>query len=368
MSGPDTWFPLGPIQTPDSTKESGPSGAAGFTAPELKSVQFRREREAVWRELEGLVGAVEKRGLRALDANDARRLAMLYRGTLSALSVARAISLDRNLVVWLEGLCGRAYLCVYGTRHHLGRALIHYFLYWLPAAMRRLRWHLLLAFVFLLAGGVAGFMLTLSDLDLFYSVMPAGMTQGRNPAATTEFLRNGLYQREAMDDTLTAFASFLFSHNARIGIAAFALGFVLGLPVFYLLFYNGLGLGAFAALYHTRGLSVDVWGWLLPHGVTELFAVVVCGACGLVLAQAIVFPGRHSRIDQLKIRGREAAGVVLGAVVLFFVAAILEGFFRQLVTDVPTRYATAAATALFWLVFFLPRPWGTRPGAKNNAP
>jgi uncharacterized membrane protein SpoIIM required for sporulation len=319
---------------------------------ELKSVQFRRERELVWRELEELVLRVEKRGLRALDATDARRLAMLYRGTLSALSVARAISLDRNLVAWLEGLCARAYLCVYGTKHHLGSALYGFLLSWFPAAMRRLRWPLLLSAVVLLAGGLTGFLLTVGNLDLFYSFMPGGMAGDRTPAATTEFLRSGLYDHEPLSDRLTAFASFLFSHNARIGIMAFALGFVLGLPTVFLLFYNGLGLGAFAALYHVRGLSIDLWGWLLPHGVTELFAVVVCGACGLALAQAILFPGRHGRLENLKLRGREAAGVVVGAVVLFFIAAIFEGFFRQMVTDVEARYLTAFGVAVFWLGFF----------------
>ena len=320
---------------------------------ELRSVQFRREREAAWRELEGLVIAVEKRGMRALDASDARRLAMLYRGTLSALSVARAISLDRNLVDWLESLCSRAYLCVYSSKRSASGALAAFFLRWFPHQMRRLRWHLLLAFVFLGAGMLAGFLLTLGDMELFYSFMPAGMTQGRNPAATTEFLRDGLYDVEHLNDSLAAFASFLFSHNARIGIMAFALGFVFGLPVFYLLFYNGLSLGAFAALYHSRGLSVDLWGWLLPHGVTELFAVVVCGAAGLVLAQALLFPDRHGRLDTLRVRGREAAGIALGAVVLFFIAALFEGFFRQLVTDVEVRYLTATTMAAFWLFYFL---------------
>ncbi len=322
-------------------------------AGELKSLQFRREREAGWRELEALVSQVEKRGIRSLDAGDARRLAMLYRGTLSALSVARAISLDRNLVTWLEGLCARAYLCVYGTKHHLGSALRGFLLDWFPAAMRRIRWHLLLSAVLLAAGGLTGFLLTLGNLDLFYSFMPGAMAGDRTPAATTEFLRSVLYDHEPLSDRLSTFASILFSNNARIGIMAFALGFVLGLPTIFLLFYNGLGIGAFAALYHTRGLSLDLWGWLLPHGITELFAVVVCGACGLMLAQAILFPGRHSRLEQLKLRGREAAGIVVGAVVLFFIAAIFEGFFRQMVTDIEARYLTALGVGGFWLAFFL---------------
>lgn len=322
-----------------------------MAAENLRSVQFRREREAGWRELEALVDSVEKNGLKSLDADEARRLAMLYRGTLSALSVARAISLDRNVVLWLEGLCGRAYLCVYGTKRHLGTAVRVWFTEWVPQAMRRMKWHLLLATIFMVGGGLAGFFLTLGDMDLFYSFMNPGMAGGRNPAASTEFLREVLFKQEDFGSTLSNFASFLFSHNARIGIAAFALGIVLGLPVFYLLFYNGLSLGAFAALYHSRGLSVDLWGWLLPHGITELGAVLVCGAAGLMLAQSVLFPGRATRLSNLRERGREAAGIVLFAVLMFFIAALLEGFFRQLVTDTGVRYWVAASTAMAWIIY-----------------
>jgi hypothetical protein len=62
----------------------------------LRSVQFRREREASWRELEMLVDKAGKKGLRGLGADELTRLPHLYRATLSSLSVARAISLDKN--------------------------------------------------------------------------------------------------------------------------------------------------------------------------------------------------------------------------------------------------------------------------------
>jgi len=321
-------------------------------APTLKSVEFRRERQASWVELEVLVDQVSKRGTRSLSAEDAARLPMLYRGTLSALSVARAISLDQNVLAYLESLCGRAYFAVYGTKVPLWISLRTFFWSWLPRAMRSIRWPLLLAAAFMAAGGLAGFFLTLDDMDRYYAFVPSAMSDGRNPAATTEFLRAGLYDQTSVVDRLVGFASFLFSHNARIGMMAFALGFAAGLPVLYLLFYNGLILGSFAALYHARGLSVDLWGWLLPHGVTELGAVVVCGAAGLVLARALMFPGRYSRVESLARQGRVAAGIVAGAVGMFFLAALIEGIFRQTVTDGLLRYGLALATLALWTLYF----------------
>jgi hypothetical protein len=82
----------------------------------LKSSEFRRARESSWRKLEAIVEIAEKRGLRALALDDLQQMPLLYRSTLSSLSVARAIALDRHLLLYLENLALRAYLLVYGPR------------------------------------------------------------------------------------------------------------------------------------------------------------------------------------------------------------------------------------------------------------
>ncbi len=320
-------------------------------ALKLKSVEFRREREASWAELDHLVGTIEKKGVRALSAPDLARLPVLYRAALSSLSVARAISLDRNVIDYLESLTGRAYFCVYGAKRHLREAFADFFWRRFPAAVRTFRWHLALAALVMVLGGLVGFFLTLQDENRFYSFVSDGYADGRGPTASTAELREPLYHEETVAESLGAFATFLFTHNARIGILAFALGFVAGIPALILIFTNGLVVGAFAALYHQRGLSVDLWGWLLPHGVTELSAVVFCGAAGLAIGQSLLFPGPRTRLQNLQVRGREAGQLVLGAVVMFFLAGLIEGIFRQTVQSVPVRYTVAIATFVFWVAY-----------------
>jgi len=318
----------------------------------LRSFEFRNERQAAWLELENLLGLIEAKGLRGLAAEQAIRLPHLYRATLSSLSVARSISLDRNLLDYLESLAARAYFAVYGTRRHLRETVVEFLAWRFPAAVRRYRWHMALAATFLLLGALAGFAITAANADRFYTFIDPEVAQGRGPAASTSELRAVLYDDGGVADALAAFASFLFTHNARIGMLAFALGFLAGLPVFLLLFVNGLSLGAFAALYHERGLSLDFWGWILPHGVTELGAVVLCGGAGLVVAQALVFPGRMARLHNLAAGGRHAAVVVIGAVLLFFAAGLIEGIFRQTVHSVPIRYGVVAVSAAWWIFYF----------------
>lgn len=318
----------------------------------LNSADFRREREGSWRELEYLLERVERAGLKALSAPELERLPILYRHALSSLSVARAISLDTNLIEYLDSLARRAYFSVYCTRKGLRGVIASFFGTRLPATVRRNKWFIIVSALAMILGAVASFALVTDSPDRYYALVTEDMAQGRTPAATTDELRSALYDDHHQTDDLGDFAGQLFAHNARIGIVAFAVGFLLGVPTLLLLFINGLNLGAFAALYHGRDLSYELWGWLLPHGVTELLAVILCGGAGLMLAHSLIFPGQLTRLANLARRGRDAAVIVIGATLMFLLAGLLEGLFRQLVTDDLSRYTAAIGTATVWLLYF----------------
>ena len=318
----------------------------------LKSSRFRREREATWRELDQLIGQWERRGPRGLSAAESLRLPVLYRATLSSLSVARAISLDRNLLDYLESLSARAYFCVHGIRAGMPGALAAVFVMRLPQAMRQASHAFLLALGVLLLGVACGYLMTSANEDWFFAFVGGGMADGRDPDATTEFLLGTLYEFDAERlPALKAFAGFLLSHNAAIGVMCFALGFAFGIPVVLLVFSTGTMLGAMLALFAGRGLFVPALGWVSIHGVTEIAAVLWCAAAGITLGWTMAFPGRRRRVDALARAGRDAAVLAIGAVAMFLLAAILEGFGRQLVTQDGTRLLIAAVTLVLWIAY-----------------
>ncbi len=322
----------------------------------LKSYEFRLERERTWRELEALVRKAEGGGIKSLSSDELLRLPSLYRATVSSLSVARSISLDQNVVLYLESLAARAYFFVYGARGSLIDGLAAFFGSRFPQAVRTAKWHILTAAFLLFLGIAVGFFMTLNNEDWFYTFVPTEFAEGRSPTSSTEELRAVLYDTGGgVAETLYTFATFLFTHNAKIGMLSFALGFALGVPVILLMFYNGLIIGALAALYETHGLSAELWAWLGVHGTTELLAVVLCGGAGLLVGSSLAFPGRYSRLDNLARNGRMASQIVIGAVALFFVASLLEGFARQLITDMTERYLVAAGALIWWALYFLRR-------------
>ena len=319
---------------------------------DLPSTAFRREREATWKELDRLLTKLESRGLPALTAREVADLPHLYRTTLSSLSLARSISLDKNLVEYLETLATRGYFGVYAPTRRLRDAIASFFARDFPTAVHAFRWHVALAAGLLLVGVLVGWVAVARDAELFFSLIGADLAQGRDPLASTEYLRDSLYGTEHGSGE---FATWLFVHNASVGILCFTIGFAAGIPVFFLLVLNGAMLGAFCALFASRGLGVDFFAWVLPHGVTELLAVILCGAGGLVLAHKLVLPGRRTRLDNFAEAGRQAGILATGAVAMLIIAAIIEGIFRQEVRSLPIRLGVAALSAIWWFWYFVPR-------------
>lgn len=320
---------------------------------QLKSARFRAEREADWRRLDALLTRAEGQGPAHLGRDDLLAIPLLYRQALSSLSVARAISLDQSLIAYLESLCTRAYFFVYGARSRPAERVAQFFRRDWPEAVRALWRETLASFLISAIATAVAYVLVRRDPDWFYSFTDPGLASGRDPMTTTAALRETLYAKpETLAHGLSQLAAFLFSHNAQIAIFAFALGFALCLPTAALMVLNGAMLGAFIALFASRDLGFEAVGWLMIHGTTELFAIVLAGAAGFSVGWAVVFPGELSRVDAAAAAGRRAALVMAGVVVMLFVAALLEGFGRQLIQFDLVRYAVAAAMLALWLAYF----------------
>ncbi len=321
----------------------------------LRSRQFRNEREATWRQLEELISRVEKSGSKQLNARELIALPQLYRATLSSLSMARSISLDLDLILYLEDLTTRAYFFVYGTHTKLWERVQGFFIRDWPHAVQKIGRETFVAFLVTLLMALSAYMLVLHNPDWFYSFMPGDFSAGRTPETNVNVLREKLYEG-SLKSGLSIFAASLFTHNAQIGILSFALGFALGIPTFFLLAYNGLMMGAFVAVYVPNGLGFEVGGWLCIHGTTEIFAIILSGAAGFHMGWKIGFPGNISRMHAAIEAGRTAATVVIGVVIMLFFAGLLEGFGRQLIKVDLARYFIGGAMLCLWLAYFyLPR-------------
>jgi len=315
------------------------------------SRSFRAAREEDWRRLEAILTTAESRSVRALSDEDLLALPILYRGALSSLSVARETSLDLELVTYLEGLSARAYFFVYGVRTTAGSRLAAFFARDWPNAVRALWKETIAASMLTLIGIATGYLLVSANPQWFDSFVPGELAGGRNFSASADYLRSTLYH-DGGANGLGIFATYLFTHNSQVCMFSFALGFMFGIPTAMLIIYNGAILGSMFSLFGSHGLNFELGGWLIIHGSTEFFAIILAGAAGLRIGWAVVFPGEETRMAAATRAGRTSAIVMGGVIVMLLVAGLLEGFGRQLITSDITRYAVGGTMLAGWLLYF----------------
>jgi len=326
-------------------------GQQAIEAAALRSDRFRLEREADWQKLEAIVARMEAGRLRKLSDEDVLALPVLYRTVVSSLSVARETSLDAATLAYLEALVQRAWFLVYGPRVPLWQWLGQFLSGEWSRAVRAMGKDVLIALGVMVTGVVVGWLLVASDIEWYHALVPPEMASARVPGASREVLMGTLFGNQGQD-AKSAFAASLFSNNAQVAILAFALGFAFGVPTLLLLVHNMGLMGAMLWLYHGQGLTVDFVGWLAVHGTTEVFAILLAGAAGLHIGRSMAFPGRRSVMQAAAEAGQRASLVMVGVVLMLVVAAVLEGFARQLIDHTQGRLAVGGFMLVLWLAYF----------------
>ncbi|MFO1007303.1 MAG: stage II sporulation protein M [Planctomycetaceae bacterium] len=313
---------------------------------------FVKRNRPGWEELDKLVQQV-RRSPRSLTPQDLTRLDVLYRRATIHLSQVATRTNDRRLVAYLNDLVGSAHGLIYLPPKQSVLAGLREFLQEGFARVLARHWkaHAVSAGL-LLGGALLAYLLSIADPLANYALWPREDIRqpGSSPEQLLEVLRG---HRDGSGGEKFAFASSLFVHNLKVGLLAMALGVLAGIPTSLLMIYNGMILGVFVAIHLRAGINAEMWAWILPHGVTEIGAIILCGGIGLILGKAIVSPGMETRTVALRRAGEEAGLTMLGVGGMLCVAAVIESFLRQSHLSTGARLTFAGVSALFWVAFFL---------------
>ena len=147
--------------------------------------------------------------------------------------------------------------------------------------------------------------------------------------------------------------SIVVTNNIRVAAMAMALGFTAGIGTLYMLLYNGGVIGAYACAAAAGNYApAAFWSLILPHGITELAAIFISGAAGLMIGRAALVPGGYRRGDAVVIAAKRAAFMIPGVAAMLLAAGLIEGFFTPLAIVYRWKYIFAALTALFLACYF----------------
>jgi uncharacterized membrane protein SpoIIM required for sporulation len=162
-------------------------------------------------------------------------------------------------------------------------------------------------------------------------------------------------------------SSLIISNNIQVTLLAFGFGLTAGIGTSVLLIFNGIHLGSVAGWMVLHGKDRALWGWIMPHGGTELLAICLAGTAGYILAGAIIAPGELRRATALKRVGMEALTIELGCMVMLIFAGLIEGFVSPSGLDYTSRIAVLLASLGFWAVYFLGAGRGAGQPVNDSA-
>ena len=326
---------------------------------------FQGERRT-WTELEQILDRLENDPRSRLDLEGARRLHYLYQRTAADLARVQTFAAEPEIRRYLEALVLRAYGEIHETRERSMRfAPWRWLTQTFPRTFRRHLAPLGLSVAVTLAGCLFGGIAVAIDPDAKEAVMPFANLVG-DPA------RRVAREESATEDRLAGkkatFSAYLMQNNIRVSILALALGMTWGVGTLLLLFTNGVTLGAVAVDYVLAGQTTFLLGWLLPHGVIEIPAILLAGQAGFLLARALV--GRGDRLPlpaRLRRIGPDLLTLIAGVGLMLVWAGLVEAFLSQYHEPfLPYAFKIAfGVVELALLVWFLSRA-GTRHAEASS--
>jgi uncharacterized membrane protein SpoIIM required for sporulation len=307
---------------------------------------FVEKRREGWARLENLLDAIQRRGLRRLEAEQVAELGRLYRWVTSDLAYAEGHRFDPALRAHLNRLTARAHAHVYGGGVERGRArVVRFFTTAFPSEVRASGGFILAcAALFALTSVVAYWLVAVKPSNV-YALLPAALIE---PIHRSLHDSNFAFDR----DYASTMSASIITNNIKVASLCFAGGMTLGVFTIYLLIFNGLMLGGLGALFANAGFGVDYFATIAPHGVIELTAIIISSAAGLLLAAGVLAPGRLRRIDALKRNAQRAGVLILGVSAMLVVAGLIEGFYSPQRFPIGPRIAMGALTAVAMAWYF----------------
>lgn len=143
------------------------------------------------------------------------------------------------------------------------------------------------------------------------------------------------------------------SNNIKVAFYAFAMGIFFSFGTAYILFQNGVMLGAFQYFFYQKGFFLTSFLTIWIHGTLEISAIVIAGCAGFVIGNSLLFPKTYSRLESFKRGAKQGTKIVVGLVPIFIVAGFLESFVTRLPLHPAVSSSIIILSASFIIYYFI---------------
>ena len=285
------------------------------------------------------------RALRRLNRNELARLIDDYQALIADLARARSFGAARQTIDQLNRIAVAGHNLLYGQIRLREAGASQPWFGRFAQSVRAHAWAVALSAIIFFGSSVVSFVAVQLYPHLAYDLLDDSFLDF-DPASDENLHSIPSLARPVI-------SSLIISNNIQVTLLAFGLGLTAGIGTSLLLIFNGIHLGSVASWMTLQGKQRALWGWIMPHGGTELLAICLAGAAGYLLASAIIAPGQVRRSTALKRVGSDALAIELGCMAMLVIAGFIEGFVSPSGIDYVTRIGVLGLSLALWVVYFL---------------
>lgn len=289
----------------------------------MQSNNFQERNEERWRELELLLSKLENK---SATPSEAAKFPELFRQIAGDLSLAQSRMYGLTLCNRLNQLVIRCYRNLHRQTisgwHRIGDFFVRGF----PQLVRE-EWKLFWFCNFLFWVPVAVMWLSVKIDPRWAQALlgPEGMMQLEMSFGSDERMSG----RDEFTENFRMFA-FYIGNNVSIDLRIFASGVLAGVGPLFFVVFNGLHMGAAFGYLDHIDTPMRLVTWASGHGFIEMIGMIIAGMGGFLLGMSVIRPGNRTRKEALKRGAHRGVLLLLGAVVMTFIAAIIEGYWSPL--------------------------------------
>lgn len=240
---------------------------------------------------------------------------------LDDLAYSRTFYPQSKVTKWINNIAASIYLQIYKNRREKYHRLLTFWTKEVPLLYYKYRNTLSFAFVFFVLCMGMGIVSSMNDDFFVKGILGEGYV-----AMTEENIEKGdpfgVYRDE---DKFTMFVSIALN-NIKVSFYAFVGGIVFGIGTLYIMFFNGVMVGAFEYLFFAKGVGWSSIMVIWIHGTIEIASIIIGGCSGFIIAGGILFPGTYHRFVAFKNAIKDALKIILSLVPFFLAAALLESY------------------------------------------
>lgn len=285
-------------------------------------------------------------------STDPDEMAREFTELVNDLGYAKTFYPHSKVTQYLNGLASRIYLGIYKNKKEDTSRFKKFWVEELPLTVRAHHRQLLYAFLIFTSFAVLAAVSAAHDETFI-----RGVLGDRYVEMTEENISRGdpfnVYKDKNSFNMFVAIAV----NNIKVSFLTFVAGFLLSIGTVWLLFKNGVMLGAFQYMFFAKGLGLQSVLVIWIHGTLEISAIIIAGAAGLIVGNSILFPGTLQRMQSLKKGTRAGLKLMIGLVPVFIMAAFLEGFitrYSSMPRFISASILLASLTFIIWYFVVYP--------------